>query len=442
MDTHVKGGFHLHRAAASCIALGLILGLSACGGGGGSDGPGSKQLDLVIGSSLPMSGGSQAVGDSGAKASRLAVAQIKKAIAAAGADHTVKVVTDDEGTDSGMAAESARKLVDQDHASCLTGPWSSDGVARTATDVVIPGKVLEITPVPTSQEVSDLSDHDLVNSTALPESLEGMAMSDALEKALGGVQGNSVNVASSSDSYGESLSRDFVADWQHKDGTIGERTVVPPQSPAASSADSGLAGQITSGSPSATLLIDDLEGFSGLAPALAATDSWNPGTAWGSDQLVSPALPDLLGPGSIDGMRVVAPGAPSGEEASAAFARDFKAAGDRVKQAPFAAQEFDATVLCYLAAVAAGSTDGQRMADHLIDITAPGGDEFSWQQLPAAIKALEDGKDIDYTGASGPIDMDVHGDPTAGVFDVYRYGSAGLKVIGEVSAAKPNPAAP
>jgi len=50
---------------------------------------------------------------------------------------------------------------------------------------------------------------------------------------------------------------------------------------------------------------------------------------------------------------------------------------------------------------------------HLIDITAPGGEEFTWKQLPGAIKALEDGRDIDYTGASGPIDMDVHGDPTA-----------------------------
>jgi len=32
------------------------------------------------------------------------------------------------------------------------------------------------------------------------------------------------------------------------------------------------------------------------------------------------------------------------------------------------------------AAVGAGSTDGQKMADELVDITAPGGDEFSWQQ--------------------------------------------------------------
>ncbi len=98
-----------------------------------------------------------------------------------------------------------------------------------------------------------------------------------------------------------------------------------------------------------------------------------------------------------------------------------------MKLAPFAAQEFDATILCYLAAVAAGSTDGQKMADELIDITAPGGTEYSWQQLPDAIKALEDGKDIDYTGASGPIDMDVHGNPTNGVFDIYQYTSGELE---------------
>jgi len=82
------------------------------------------------------------------------------------------------------------------------------------------------------------------------------------------------------------------------------------------------------------------------------------------------------------------------------------------------------------------------MADELIDITAPGGDEFSWQQLPDAIKALEDGEDIDYTGASGPIDMDVHGNATSGVFDVFQYTADGLEIVDEVSVEKPNPAAP
>ena len=99
-------------------------------------------------------------------------------------------------------------------------------------------------------------------------------------------------------------------------------------------------------------------------------------------------------------------------------------------------------MLCYLAAVGAGSTDGQKMADELIDITAPGGERFTWQQLPDAIKALEAGEDIDYDGVSGSLDMDVHGDPTSGVFDVYQYTGTGLEVVGQVPAEKPNPATP
>jgi hypothetical protein len=82
------------------------------------------------------------------------------------------------------------------------------------------------------------------------------------------------------------------------------------------------------------------------------------------------------------------------------------------------------------------------MADELIDITAPGGTTYSWNQLPGAIRALEDGQDIDYTGASGPIDMDIQGNPTEGVFDVYRYSSGALQPVGQVPVERPNPATP
>lgn len=433
------------RAAAATAGLVVAVGLAACGGGGGGggNGPGSKELNLVIGNSLPLSGTSQALGESGKKASDLAVDRINQAIDEAAADHTVHTVSEDQESGPRTAAESAKGLINDDEASCLTGPWSSDAIAQTAHDVVIPSKVLEIAPVPTGEDVAQLNDHDLVNSTALPESAEGSALSQAIDQELGGAQGHSVNVAASNDTYGSTLSQDFIEDWQGNDGALSGLIELAPLPPDDSSAYSEEAQHITTGSPDAILLIDDLDGFAQLAPALPSSFSWDPSTAWGSDQLVSPGLPDRVGAEAIDGMRALAPGIPKDEEASSAFVDDFKSADPHnVKQAPFAAQEFDATVLCYLAAVAAGSTDGQQMADHLIDITAPGGDEFTWQQLPDAIKALEDGKDIDYMGASGPIDMDVHGDPTAGVFDVYQYSGNGLKVVDEVSVEKPNPATP
>jgi ABC-type branched-subunit amino acid transport system substrate-binding protein len=439
MSPPPQGGPDARRTAVAAASLALVLGLAACGGGGsGGSGPGSKQLSLVIGNSLPLAGTSKPLGESGQKASDLAVDEIKQAIGAANADHTVTTVSGDQGSGSDTAAVSAKTLVNRG-ATCLIGPWSSDAVARTAQDVAIPSKALEIAPVPTSEDVGDLNDHDLVNSTALPESVEGEALSKAIDTDRGGAQGQSVSVAASDDAYGDTLSQDFIQDWQDKDGTISGPTALTPLPPSTSAQ----AESITAGDPDAVLLIDDLSGFSQLAPALSSSASWDPSTAWGSDQLVSPGLPDRVGAGAINGMRALAPGSPADAEPSTAFGDDFKAADPHdVKMAPFAAQEFDATVLCYLAAVAAGSTDGQQMADHLIDITAPGGDEFTWQQLPAAIEALEDGKDIDYTGASGPVDMDIRGNPTAGVFDVYRYNGAVLDVVGEVSVEKPNPATP
>ncbi len=433
--------------AAACSAL--ALGLAACGGGGGN-GPGSKPLNLVIGNSLPLSGTSKDMGAAGEKASQLAVGQIRQAIDQAGSEHTIRIVNEDQGSDSNAAVDSAKKLVNDDGASCLTGPWSPDAVMQVAKDVAIPAKTLEISPVSVGDDVAELSDHDLIDSTALPQSLEGSAISMAIGRALGGEQGHTVNVAASSDTYGDTITQDFVGAWQGQDGKVGGQVALapPPLSSSAgtgtssSSAYLGQASQVTTGSPDAVLVIDDLNGFSQLAPALSSSSSWDPNISWGSDQLVNPGLPGLVGTDAITGMRAVAAGAPRGEDATSAFVQGFtQAQPHNVKLAPFAAQEFDATVLCYLAAVAAGSTDGQRMADELVDITAPGGDEFSWQQLPDAIKALEDGKDINYTGASGPIDMDVHGDPTAGIFDVYRY-TPDLESVGEVPVSKPNPAIP
>jgi hypothetical protein len=406
LNTPSNPGFRIRAALVAGASLALVAGVSACGGGGGGeDGPGSKQLDLVIGNVLPLSGTSKQLGESGEKASDLAVGQIKAAIEESGADHSVRAISQDEGADADAATVAVTALAIEG-AGCLTGPWSSVAVEQTANDVAIPDKTPMISPVPASEGVTELSDHDLVNSTALPVSTEGTALADAIEQALGGADGSTVDVASSDDEYGDGLSQDFVQDWQDRDGTVG------------------------SGSGDATLLIADPTSFSQLVSPLLSGNGWNPESAWGSDQLVNPGLPEQVGTNVVTGMRALAPGSPTDGETGSAFAQ------------PFAAQEFDATVLCYLAAVAAGSTDGREMADELIDITAPGGDEFTWRQLPAAIEALEKGEDIDYTGASGPLDLDVHGNATSGVFDVYRYTGSGLEVVDEVPVEKPNPATP
>ena len=74
---------------------------------------------------MPLTGDLSDYGPSGRKAAELAVDQINAAAKEAGADHTVKVVHEDDQTDPQAAVQAARKVVDSDNASCIAGGYSS-----------------------------------------------------------------------------------------------------------------------------------------------------------------------------------------------------------------------------------------------------------------------------------------------------------------------------
>jgi branched-chain amino acid transport system substrate-binding protein len=77
------------------------------------------------------------------------------------------------------------------------------------------------------------------------------------------------------------------------------------------------------------------------------------------------------------------------------------------------------------------------MAAEVQAISAPPGDKYTWEDLPAAIEALQNGDDIDYDGASGAIDMDDAGDATAGVYDIYEFENGAPAPVDEVEVATP-----
>ena len=173
-----------------------------------------------------------------------------------------------------------------------------------------------------------------------------------------------------------------------------------------------------------------------LGPALVQTGDWDPDLTFVTDGLASSDLPKNAGREATEGMRGIAPGSPETGPAAEAFDKLYTDAPGPGRQT-FDAHNFDAVILCYLAAVAAGGTDGPDMAKELTGLSGPGGDKYTWQQLPDAIKALEDSKDIDYEGASGPIDLNEDGDPTAGVYDEYRFRDGRVEVFSQVPVEPP-----
>jgi ABC-type branched-subunit amino acid transport system substrate-binding protein len=429
-------GLKQWRFLAAAAGLVLVLGVAACGGGDNEGGGGGKAtLDLVIGDSIPLTGQLSDYGPPGQKASDLAVDQINKAIQAAGVDHTVKVVHEDNETTPQAAVQAARKLVDSDGATCITGAWASADTIPTAQSVTIPEGILQISPASTSDEITALDDDGLVNRTAPPDKYQGPTLAKVISQDLGGAQGKTVNIGARNDAYGTGLADTFSSGWEKLGGTIGQKVIYDPEQ---ASYDSE-AQQITSGNPDAIVIIDFPEPFVTVGPALQRTGNWDPTKGWGTDGIASSDVTSAVPASVIEGMRGTAPGAPERGEAPAAFNRLYTSSEPKdVDRQTFDAQQFDATILCYLAAVAAGSTDGKEMADALLDLTRPPGTKYTWEQLPDMIKALQNGDDIDYEGASGGVDLTDDGDATSKVYDLYQFKGGDLEIYGETPIVIPD----
>jgi ABC-type branched-subunit amino acid transport system substrate-binding protein len=422
--------------SARWLLIGLLvpaLGTAACGDDDdeAAEEPAGETtaLELRIGNLVPLTGDLSDFGPPGRKAADLAVEQVRAAADEGGADHTVEITHEDTQTQPQAAVSAARKAVGGG-STCLAGAWASADTIPVARSVAIREEVLQISPASTSDEITGLEDDGLVNRTAPPDSFQGPALADAIEQDLGGAEGMTVNIGARNDAYGTGLADTFAQAWRDKGGEIGQRVIYDPEQPSYNSE----AAQLVRGNPDAWVIIDFPETFSKVGPALVRTGQWDPETSWVTDGLKSGSLPADVGQQATEGLRGTAPGVPDESGAATAFEELYTEAPGPARQT-FDAQNFDAVVLCYLSAVAAGSSEGAEMAAQLQSVSGPPGTKYTWEQLPQAVDDLQNGAEIDYQGASGAIDLDEDGNPTAGVYDIFRYEGTEVENIDEVPLA-------
>jgi branched-chain amino acid transport system substrate-binding protein len=301
-----------------------------------------------------------------------------------------------------------------------------------AESVTIPEEVTLVSPASTSDEITGLDDNGLVNRTAPPDSFQGPTLANYVADQIGGAEGKTVNIGARNDAYGNGLADTFSAAWEGMGGSIGAEEIYDPKLPNYDTE----AASIVGGSPDAVVIIDFPETYNKVGPALVRTGEFDTSKTFVTDGLISGDLAESAGADAVDGLRGTAPGAPDDDPATKAFdAAYVKADPTDVERQTFDAQNYDAVMLCYLAAVAAGSTDGADIASTIQDVSAAPGDVYTPEDLPAAIEALQNGDDIDYNGASGAIDMDENGDATAGVYDIYEFKNGAPAPVDEVEVA-------
>ena len=411
------------RTMASLLAVGALgIGGIAAGCGDDDTGGGSGDVgDLKVGVLVPLTGGLAPYGGPGAKAADLAAAQVNAAAGDSGLKLTL--IQEDTKSKAQPAQEAATKLIESDGVTVIAGPWGTDEVTATAENVTVPAGVPIVSPSATQPAITEIDDDGLVFRTPPSDAIQGKVIAQVVGETLGADA--AIATGGRNDSYGTALVEEFTKAFEAGGGTVSQNVLYNPEAASLNSE----AQQLASGNPDGWMIIDYPVDFAKMGPALVRTGNWDPAKTFTGDGLKSNSLPEELGKPVTEGMRGTAAtslDAPAGE----AFDALWKSEVGEPRQT-YDAQNFDAVILIALAAAAGGSSDSASIAENLQAVSV-GGTKYTFENLSEAITAAAAGEDIDYEGASGPIDFDDAGDPTSANYGTWSYTNGKLVETDEV----------
>jgi len=101
---------------------------------------------------------------------------------------------------------------------------------------------------------------------------------------------------------------------------------------------------------------------------------------------------------------------------------------------------YDAMIVMALAVTAAGTTDGPAVAAKMREVANPPGVVVCPGQWRKAFRLLAKGKDINYEGALGPVDLDERGNATGITFGLFKVQPDGATALVTNFGAGPQPA--
>ena len=413
------------RSVAMLGVAGLVL--TACGDDGDTASPESSATtskalakgdgELVIGTLLPQTGSLAFLGPPEFAGVDLALKDINDAGGVNG--KPVKKFDSDSGdTSTDTASQSVDRLI-SNNVDAVIGAASSS-VTLSVIDKIVGNGTLQISPANTSDTLTKYDDKGLYFRTAPPDVLQGRVLGDLIL-----ADGNStVGMLVLQDAYGTGLAASATKSIEGGGGQVVESVVYDPK--AASFASE--VGQIKAADPEAIAVIA-FDETKKLIPELVKQGI---GPKTKKIYFVDGNLANYdkdFPAGTLEGVKGTLPGVASGDDFKARLAE----VDPDLSEWAYAPESYDATILVALAAQAAGDDSGEAIASKMVEVSK-GGEKCT--AFADCLALLEDDKDIDFDGVSGPVEFNDAGDPSEASIGIYSYAADNKYTFVEAKAGK------
>ena len=368
--------------------------------------PAAFAQDIKIGVLLGFTGPLEALAPPIAAGAELALTQVNDQGGILDGRNLVPVRGDSTCADATAAANAADRLINTEGVSAIVGAMCSGATASAANVAGIPSGTVMISPSATGSLISTLADNDLVFRTATSDGYNGEVLARIIRsKGIDDIVITYVN-----NDYGKGLADTLEAAFMAEGGTVAAK-----EQHEEGKADYRAEIGSLAATGSLNLAVLAYAQGSGQTLLRQAIESGNFVTYIGADGMVSDDLFVGMDVSQLEGMIADKPADPA-VAGAVVFAEQARAAG-LDPTAIFSPQAYDGAFLLALALERnGGSKDGLAAAVRAV-ATAPGEVILpgEWAKAKAILAA---GGDVDYEGATGPLEFDASGDVPGAVVEM------------------------
>ena len=417
----MQGGRRFRTLALTAVTA---LALAACGGDGGDEetdaGAGSKDGVLKLGYVFPESGELAHLGPPQISATKYAISEINKAGGVLGKEMP-EVVGSDEGGKAEIANASVDRLLGQ-NVDGIVGAAAS-GMSLAILDKVKSAQKVQCSGSNTAPTFTTYKDDGFFFRTAPSDVLQGPILADTIT----GDGHATVAIAYRGDDYGKGLAEATKSSLEKVGATV---PVMEAYEPNTTNFNATVT-KIRDAKPDAVVMVSFQEGAQLGTKLIEAGFKAN--QFYGADGMKDEEMAGRFSkndPAVIEGFKGTGPASVDNKE----FTDGLKAFDPKLEVFQYAPQVYDCVMTMALAAETAKSDDPVVFKTKMNEVTKGGEKCTTFTQCRDLIKQ---GKDIDFDGASGPLDFTEPGEPGATEIEIYEYNDKGKFEIIDTVQSKP-----